>query len=52
MYDPSDPKYIPVLDHGFAYLVDTMGDDAAICQAARISYGAGTKSSRCARTVD
>jgi thymidylate synthase (FAD) len=29
---------------GWLYLVDTMGDDQAICQAARISYGAGTKS--------
>lgn len=28
---------------GFVYLVDTMGDDEAVCQAARISYGAGTK---------
>lgn len=29
--------------NGFVYLVDTMGNDEAICQAARISYGAGTK---------
>ncbi len=28
---------------GWLYLVDTMGDDHAICQAARISYGSGTK---------
>lgn len=35
---------IPVLDHGFVRLVDTMGDDAAIVQAARVSYGEGTKS--------
>lgn len=34
----------PVLDHGFVRLVDYMGDDAAICQAARVSYGRGTKS--------
>ena len=34
----------PVLDHGFVRVVDYMGDDAAICQAARVSYGAGTKS--------
>ena len=34
---------IPVLDHGFIRLVDYMGDDAAIVQAARVSYGAGTK---------
>ena len=36
----------PVLDHGFVRLVDYMGDDAAIVQAARVSYGAGTKSVR------
>ena len=34
------------LDHGFVRLVDYMGDDAAIVQAARVSYGAGTKSTR------
>ena len=34
----------PVLDHGFVRVVDYMGDDAAICQAARVSYGPGTKS--------
>ena len=33
----------PVLDHGFVRVVDYMGDDAAICQAARVSYGRGTK---------
>ena len=33
----------PVLDHGFIRLVDYMGDDSAIVQAARVSYGAGTK---------
>jgi thymidylate synthase (FAD) len=33
----------PVLDHGFVRLVDYMGDDAAIVQAARVSYGAGTR---------
>ena len=32
-----------VLDHGFVRVVDYMGDDAAIVQAARVSYGAGTK---------
>ena len=37
-------KAIPVLDHGFVRVVDYMGDDAAICQAARVSYGRGTKS--------
>ncbi len=35
--------YFGVLDHGFVSLVDYMGDDAAIVQAARCSYGAGTK---------
>lgn len=33
-----------VLDHGFVRVVDYMGDDASICQAARVSYGKGTKS--------
>jgi len=37
-------KVYPVLDHGFVRVVDYMGDDAAICQAARVSYGRGTKS--------
>jgi len=32
-----------VLDHGFVRLVDYMGDDSAIVQAARVSYGEGTK---------
>lgn len=38
-----DKNYVPVLDHGFVGLVDHMGSDAAIVQAARVSYGAGTK---------
>ncbi|SET51560.1 FAD-dependent thymidylate synthase [Paracoccus homiensis] len=33
-----------VLDHGLVRVIDYMGDDAAICQAARVSYGRGTKS--------
>ena len=33
-----------VLDHGFIRVVDYMGNDEAICQAARVSYGKGTKS--------
>jgi thymidylate synthase (FAD) len=33
----------PVLDHGFVRVIDYMGDDAAIVQAARVSYGRGTK---------
>jgi thymidylate synthase (FAD) len=36
----------PVLDHGFVRVIDYMGDDAAIVQAARVSYGAGTKHAR------
>lgn len=38
-----DKNYVPVLDHGFVGLVDHMGSDNAIVQAARVSYGAGTK---------
>lgn len=34
---------MPVLDHGFIRLVDYMGDDAAVVQAARVSYGRGTR---------
>src|SRR5438046_105701 len=37
-------RKIPCLDHGFIYLVDYMGGDASIVQAARVSYGLGTKS--------
>ena len=33
----------PVLDHGFVRVIDYIGDDSAIVQAARVSYGAGTK---------
>ena len=33
----------PVLDQGFIRVVDYMGDDAAVVQAARVSYGRGTK---------
>lgn len=36
--------YVKVLDLGFVGLVDVMGNDAAIVQAARTSYGKGTKS--------
>jgi thymidylate synthase (FAD) len=39
LYDP-----IPVLDHGFVRVVDYMGSDSSIVQAARVSYGKGTKS--------
>jgi thymidylate synthase (FAD) len=34
---------IPVLDDGFVRLIDYLGNDAAIVQAARVSYGKGTK---------
>jgi thymidylate synthase (FAD) len=33
----------PLLDHGFVRVIDYMGDDSAIVQAARVSYGRGTK---------
>ena len=36
-------KRLPVLDDGFVRVVDYMGGDSAIVQAARISYGEGTK---------
>ncbi len=36
-------KAHPVLDHGFVRVIDYMGDDGAIVQAARVSYGAGTR---------
>src|ERR1700723_1354871 len=34
---------LPVLDHGFVRVIDYMGDDNAVVQAARVSYGRGTK---------
>jgi len=36
-------KKLPVLDDGFVALVDCMGDDSSVVQAARVSYGAGTR---------
>src|SRR5690606_5525384 len=39
-------KPIPVLDHGFVRLVDYLGGDDRIVQAARVSYGQGTKTVR------
>nr|WP_184435634.1 FAD-dependent thymidylate synthase [Roseospira goensis] len=36
----------PVLDHGFVRVVDYMGDDGAVVQAARVSYGRGTRQVR------
>jgi len=44
-------KKFPVLDKGYVCLVDCMGDDAAIVQAARVSYGEGTKSVSDNRTL-
>jgi thymidylate synthase (FAD) len=38
LYEPR-----PVLDHGFVRVIDYMGDDGAIVQAARVSYGRGTR---------
>lgn len=38
LYQPTE-----VLDHGFVRVVDYMGNDSSIVQAARVSYGAGTK---------
>ena len=34
---------MPALDHGFVRVIDYMGDDTSIVQAARVSYGKGTK---------
>jgi thymidylate synthase (FAD) len=39
-------KEYPVLDKGFVRLVDYLGGDGRVVQAARVSYGAGTKSYR------
>lgn len=36
-------KPFEILDHGFVRVIDYMGDDAAVVQAARVSYGIGTK---------
>ena len=36
-------KKLPVLNDGFVCLVDVMGDDSSVVQAARVSYGEGTK---------
>ena len=34
---------MPLLDHGFVRVIDYMGDDACVVQAARVSYGRGTR---------
>ena len=39
-------KPIPILDHGFIRVIDYMGTDQSIVQAARVSYGEGTKKLR------
>ena len=44
-------KKFSVLNDGFVCLVDCMGDDAALTQAARVSYGAGTRSVSDDRTL-
>ena len=44
--DPKDKRYVPVLDKGFVGLIDHMGSDDAVVQAARVSYGTGTKKVR------
>lgn len=36
------PSYIPVLDLGFVQLVDSMGNDKSIVDAARVSFGKDT----------
>lgn len=41
----------PILNHGFIRVVDYMGGDDAVVQAARVSYGAGTKSVRDDRSL-
>ncbi|PIR17476.1 MAG: thymidylate synthase (FAD) [Deltaproteobacteria bacterium CG11_big_fil_rev_8_21_14_0_20_49_13] len=44
--DLKDADIIKCLDHGFVRLVDVMGGDESIVQAARVSYGKGTKNVR------
>lgn len=39
----NNPDYTPMLNAGFVGLIDSMGDDSSIVQAARVSYGDGTK---------
>lgn len=36
-------RALPVLDRGFVRVIDYMGDDGAVVQAARVSYGRGTR---------
>ncbi|MCL2623221.1 MAG: FAD-dependent thymidylate synthase [Planctomycetaceae bacterium] len=51
MLDQLRWKKFPVLDNGFVCLVDCMGDDAAIVQAARVSFGEGTRTISDDRTL-
>ena len=46
LYTPID-----LLDHGFVRVVDYMGDDGAVVQAARVSYGRGTQTRSSDRTL-
>jgi thymidylate synthase (FAD) len=44
--NPAIFETVPVLDKGFVRLVDWMGNDSRVVQAARVSYGEGTKTVR------
>lgn len=44
-------KFFPVLDKGFVRLVDFMGTDESVVQAARVSYGEGTKKKSDSKTL-
>src|SRR3989338_6622136 len=51
-YNPdTDPNCIRCLDHCFVRFIESMGTDASIVQAARVSYGKGTKSVRADRAL-
>lgn len=45
-------KKYPVLDNGFVCLVDVMGSDTSICQAARVSYGNDTLAEQMSESKD
>ncbi len=45
-FNPDLSPAVPVLDHGFVRLIDVMGSDKAIVEAARVSYATGTKVTR------
>lgn len=44
-------RFAPVLDHGFLRVIDYMGNDEAIVQAARVSYGRGTSTKMPSKTL-